>query len=145
MVGLGLALLVAGSATFYAPGVMEDVYANRLAWGHVQPCAACVGMVALMDRDTIGQLVYLQRDGLDPEGPFLVVDCANAAHLAALRARNRVVEVDFETAQRWGMQGPIPVRVLQLVTPPAPGDDTPLYQSGALGVRERRAPLRCAG
>lgn len=108
---LALALLTAGDATYYAPGVMAEVYANRLAWGQVQPCAECVGYVALMDCRDIGRLVWLDwGDGRD--GPYLVIDCAAAAHVAGLRERNRVVEVDYATAMRHHMAGPVPVRVL---------------------------------
>lgn len=114
MMGLGLALLVAGSATFYADGVMNEVYANRLAWGHVQPCTECVGMVAMIDRQMLGQQVWLQRSGLPPEGPFLVVDCAAKQHRGALVKRGLVAEVDWQTAQRWGMRAPVPVSVLRM-------------------------------
>lgn len=50
--------------------------------------------------------VWLQRPGRDVEGPFLVVDCAQRNHRAALIERGWVVDVDWETAQRWGMRGP---------------------------------------
>jgi hypothetical protein len=107
-----LSLLVAGQATFYNPGIAEQVLANRLAWGHVQPCGACIGYVALLERETVGELVWLQRPGQPPEGPFLVIDCAAAGHQDALRKRGWVVDVDWQTAQRWQMRGPVPVTVL---------------------------------
>lgn len=110
---LSLALFTEGQASYYAPGLMDEVYANRLGWGHVQPCESCVGMVALLDVGNLGRLVYLDfGDDLGIEGPFLVVDVAQAEHRAGLRKRNRVVEVDYATARRHHMNGPIPVRVL---------------------------------
>lgn len=115
MIGLLLALLVAGQATYYNPGLAEQVLTNRLAWGHVQPCAECVGYVALLERAMVGERVWLQRPGQPPEGPFLVIDCAAAGHQAALRKRGWAVDVDWQTAQRWGMRGPVPVTVLTAV------------------------------
>lgn len=112
MLELAFALLVAGQATYYDPGVMREVYVNRLAWGHVQVCPACIGKVAMLEPEHIGKRVYLQRPGEQPEGPFLVVDCAAAGDRERLRARGLVVEVDWQTAQRWQMRGPVPVQVL---------------------------------
>lgn len=106
-----LALLTAGDATYYAPGLMEEVYANRLAWGQVQPCPACVGYVALMDCRDLGRRVWLDWGDVT-DGPYQVIDCAAAAHVAGLRQRNRVVEVDYATALRHRMAGPVPVSVL---------------------------------
>ncbi len=111
MIDLILALLIAGQATYYAPGVMDEVFENRLAWGHVQPCELCVGMVALLDREMVGELVYLQRPGYEVEGPFLVIDCAAAGDRANLVRRGWAVDVDWATAQRWGMRKPVPVKV----------------------------------
>lgn len=105
-------VLVSGDATYYHPGIFERVVANRLAWGHIEPCAECIGYVALLDAESIGRRVWLQRPGEPVEGPFLVADCAAAGHRAALRARGWVVDVDYETAQRWQMRGPVPVTVL---------------------------------
>lgn len=111
LIDLVLALVITGKAMFYGPGVMDGVYVNRLAWGHVQPCAMCVGMVALLDRETVGELVWLQRPGYEVEGPFLVIDCAAAGDRANLLRRGWAVDVDYATAQRWGMRGPVPVKV----------------------------------
>lgn len=119
---LALALLTAGDATYYAPGVMDEVYANRLAWGQVQPCPACVGYVALMDSRDIGRLVWLDWGDVT-EGPYQVIDCAAAQHRAGLVARGRVVEVDYATALRHRMAGPVPVRVLW--RPPEPACGSP--------------------
>lgn len=102
-----LALELSGLATFYAPGLMDEVAANRRAWGQVEECAACVGAVALLEPGLIGRRVWLQAPGRGIEGPFLVVDCAQAEHRAGLAARGWVVDVDWETAQRWGMAGPL--------------------------------------
>lgn len=107
IVRLMTAAALTGSVTYYNPGVMERVYENRLAWGHVQPCEECVGMVALLDREHVGKQVYLVRDGGPVEGPFLVVDCSAAQDIARHRRNGKVAEVDWPTAQRWGMTGPL--------------------------------------
>ena len=102
-----LAMELTGTATFYAAGVMDEVAANRLAWGQVAPCAECVGMVALLEPEWIGRRAWLLAPGRGIEGPFLVIDCAQRAHRAALLAQGWVVDVDWETGRRWGMRGPL--------------------------------------
>jgi hypothetical protein len=97
-----VALVWTGMITFYAPGLMEDVYNRRLAWGQVQPCPQCIGLAAVPDCGRIGRKVWLNG-----EGPFLVVDCSTAAHRAGYEARGLVAEVDWPTARRWEMTGPI--------------------------------------
>lgn len=115
-----LAVLIAGSpeparygqATYYASGVFEQVYANRLAMGQLKPCAECVGYVALPLPADIGRRIWV-RNELTGEwrGPLLAIDCAAPGDLALMRARGRVVELDYATAMAWHMAGPIPVEV----------------------------------
>lgn len=94
--------LLSGTITYYAEGVMERVRAYRGL-----SCAECIGAVALLPAEDIGRRVWLQRPGEAPEGPFLVVDCAQAEHRSALEARGIVGEVDWPTARRWDMWGPL--------------------------------------
>lgn len=94
--------LLSGTITYYAEGVMERVQAYRGL-----SCAECIGAVALLPAEDIGRRVWLQRAGEAAEGPFLVVDCAQAEHREALEARGIVGEVDWPTARRWGMAGPM--------------------------------------
>ena len=115
--GIVLTLLLSGQATYYDAGVMEQVVANRIAWGQVVPCPACLGYVALLDPDMLGQRVWLRRPGRASEGPYLVTDCAAAGHREALHRRGWAVDVDWRTAQRWGMRGPVPIEVLVLEEP----------------------------
>ena len=111
--------LVVGRATYYNPPWMQEAYANRLAWGQVEPCPECVGMVALLDPEYIGRHVWLQRPGMDPEGPFLVVDCAQRDHFVERERQGRIVEVSAEVAQAHGFfeVGPVDVGVW-FVEPP---------------------------
>lgn len=101
-----IAITIVGIITFYAQGVFEEVYANRLRWGQVQPCPECIGLAAVLDCGRLGEQVLIKGpDGW--EGPFLVVDCSNAAHLAQQKKRRLIAEVDWETGQRWHMRAPI--------------------------------------
>jgi len=99
-------VILVGLATFYAPGVFE-----RVANYRGLSCADCIGYAAMVDPQWIGQRVWIGRVGQPSEGPFLVVDCGQAEHRAGQKARGLVAEVDFETARRWNMRGPVMVRV----------------------------------
>ena len=105
------AITLIGLCTFYSPNLMETVYANRLAWGHVQPCPECIGFAAMVEPEYLGQRVWIARPDERAEGPFLVVDVGKAEHREGQRRRGLVCEVDFQTAQRWKMRGPVRVRV----------------------------------
>jgi hypothetical protein len=48
-----------GQASYYGPGVMERVYANRLALGDVDPCGDCVDFVAMRLRSDVGRRVVI--------------------------------------------------------------------------------------
>lgn len=118
VVALLLAVVMTGSVTYYADGVFDEVYTNRLAFGHVQPCPECIGLIAVLDRQFVGDLAYVTRPGRAEEGPFLVADCAAVEDLARLQKRGLVAEVDWATAQRWGMRGPIHGVTVRVVTRP---------------------------
>ena len=89
-----------GGATFYAPGVME-------ATAHVREMSldGFVDGVSLMSPSDIGKVVWLRREGeAEWEGPFLSVDTAQQNHMCqAVQTRGEVVELGYQTAQRWGM------------------------------------------
>jgi len=88
-----------GKAVYYAPHVMEGT-----ANSNGMSLDGFAGGVAMQSCADIGQIVWLRNNGGAWEGPYLVVDCS---------ARNRMwehsvikeqsVEVDFDTALRWGM------------------------------------------
>ena len=69
-------LVASGKATAYAPGVMEQVVANRERWGQLPPWSG--HHVAVQDCALVGRPVWLEVDG-QRHGPYLVADCA-AAH-----------------------------------------------------------------
>ncbi len=108
-----------GQVTYYADGLMEWVYEFRLRQNQVPVCdpPTCIGYVAMMRAGDLGRKVWLQRPGERAEGPFLVVDYAAEPNFAGLWARGMVAEVDFNTAQRWGMQGPLAEVMIWDVSP----------------------------
>ena len=81
--------------------------AYRESIGQLEPCLACLGFVALADAEHIGKRVWLQAPGREIEGGFLVADCGSRADQVARKASGWVVDVDWPTAQRWDMHGPI--------------------------------------
>lgn len=98
-----------GEVTFCAYDVMERAYHRRLELAQVPYCdkPACVGYIATLRPGDLGRKVWLVRPGLPAEGPFLVVDYAAARDFDRLNQRGVVAEVDYETARRWGMSGPL--------------------------------------
>ncbi len=105
-------IIITGLATYYSPGLFARVYANRVAWGHVQVCDDCVSLAAMIDRADVGKRIRVRNVATgETVGPLLVVDCAAPEDIASLRERRIVVEVDWGLAQLWGMTGPIEVEV----------------------------------
>ncbi|MCB0113164.1 MAG: hypothetical protein R2873_21205 [Caldilineaceae bacterium] len=101
-----------GLAMYYNPGIMDRVLVNQLAWGDVTECDECIGRVALLREGDMDRRVWLQRPGHPAEGPFWVIDQAAKRDVPGLVRRNWAVDVDYETAMRWEMRGPIPIVVL---------------------------------
>lgn len=92
-----------GAAVFYAPGVMEA----NVEYRGLSMAGMC-GAVAVEFCSEIGHTVWLLRPGEDEldgwEGPFMVADCSRRNDLfEQIMFRDQVVEVDFDTAVRWGL------------------------------------------
>jgi hypothetical protein len=106
---------VAGKATYYSEGLFEQVVSYRQGIGQIQPCAECIGYVALLEPEYIGTQVWLRRPRQAAIGPFLVVDCGpqDPPGKAALKARGWAVDVDPALAAKWDMHGPVDVEVLR--------------------------------
>jgi len=91
--------LVMGKALFYAPYVMEAT----AEWRGLS-LEGYLGGVATMTCGLLGEPVWLRRPGFNWEGPYRVVDCARRNDLYGLIVYwGDSVEVDWKTAQRWGM------------------------------------------
>lgn len=91
--------VTSGWAVYYEPGVMEGTAEYR----GFMPDGRYIGEEAAMTPAMIGWSVWLKRLGKDWEGPFLVVDCPRRNDQYGLIVyKHEVVEVDFDTAVRWG-------------------------------------------
>ncbi len=104
-------LPASGLAMYYAPNVMDSVALYRERVSNIEECEECIGQVALLRAGDIGRHVWIQVGEGPVEGPFQVLDVAGRHHIPDLLRRNWVVDVDYETAMRWGMRGPIEVTV----------------------------------
>ena len=100
-----------GRAMYYNPGIMERVLSFRMNSGHVSSCDECVGHVALLDRSDLNRKIWLEWENGDVDGPFLVIDVAARHHVDMLLQRHWVVDIDYQTAMRIGMNRPLPVTV----------------------------------
>lgn len=101
-------LVASGWASQYAPGRMAEVIHVRQTRPTAMPLPADLpavdGYIAVLDCAEIGQVWYL-RYGEAVES-FLVVDCAGDAATRAWMERNNIlVEIDADTAARWGVIG----------------------------------------
>jgi hypothetical protein len=114
---------VAGAATYYRPGVMQEVARNRGLKAYDPPF---LGGVALNRAGDLGRKVWLRWADGAVEGPFLVVDCAARGDYTKRLSQKRVAEVDAETARRRGFYGVGPVPVTVLFEPPVAGGPEPL-------------------
>ncbi len=91
---------------YYNPGVMEHCESSRRKFDHIEPCAECIGRVAMLRYGDINRKVWLQFYGSHVEGPYHVIDTAATQHVGMLLARDWIIDVDYQTAQRWGMRMP---------------------------------------
>ena len=91
--------LIKGNAVFYNPGIMHTTAKYR---GMFYP-DGYLGGVALGSPGEIGETVWLFGPN-GWEGPYLVVDCPQRVDVYTTVVINQQsVEVDFNTAMRWGM------------------------------------------
>lgn len=104
-----------GLATFYAPGVMEQVAANR-----GMDLGSYAGGVALNRAGDLNRDVWIEYEGRI-HGPYRMVDCARRGHDYQKREREGyVIEVSFQQGRAWHMAGPVNVRVWFVEPHPEP-------------------------
>lgn len=113
-----------GRAMYYNPGIMETVLVNRLRFGTVDICVECIGFVAMLRAGDLNRRVWIQLPDATVHGPFHVIDAADERHVPMLIEKGWAIDVDYETAQRWGMRNPWTVTVLS--EPPANVDPASL-------------------
>lgn len=103
-----IGIILYGQATFYDQGVFQRVWQYRQRTMPV--CEECIGFAAMMDCENLGDQVWISNED-EWIGPLYVIDCAASHDVELARERGRIIEVDSWLAQRWGMRGPIDVRV----------------------------------
>lgn len=105
---------IEGKATYYAPGLMQQVAVNR----RLDMSGHFAG-VALNRAGDVGRTVWLEWDDGTIDGPFLVVDCAQRGpHFEQRELSNYVVEVPAWVARMRGFYGVGPVPATVRFDPP---------------------------
>jgi len=102
--------LAEGWASQYGKGVMQRVIrvrqAGRTSRSLPMDLPQVDGYAAALSADAIGQIWYIQPEGHSHWERILIVDCGGADGGASWMARNNIlVEVDYETAERWETLG----------------------------------------
>ena len=95
--------IAVGKATRYAPGKMEQVVANRVKWGHIDPTVYHDGYVAVADCSLLAGRVYLQLPDGRISGPHLVADCGAAHDQQHLIDIGFAVDLSYELAKTLGV------------------------------------------
>jgi len=105
--------IVIGWASQYGPGVMTATVRLRQVWEQVPlDLSDYDGAVAVADCSTIGGTVWLWFNG--PWERFIIADCGSKSDARLydglsgyqwMVTYNVLVEVDYETAVRWGCVG----------------------------------------
>ena len=88
-----------GNAVWYAPWMMEGTANYR-----GMSLDGFVGGIATNSVGDMGKTAWIKRNGLEWEGPYLIVDVSqrNHAYHHAINVGS-IFEVDFPTALRWGI------------------------------------------
>lgn len=99
-----------GHAAYYGDGVMEGVVYVRQhseTWAPLPlGVPPVIGFVAVNDCTEIGSRVWLwHEDPPELAGPYWVVDCRAEQDAAVAKKKNIIIEVDYNTAKRWGIIG----------------------------------------
>ena len=89
-----------GVATYYAPGVMDRVVANR-----GMSLKGYVDGIVTMTCGNIGDSAWVRRPGHGWEGPYLVVDCGGPHGVWAFTQYGLHVEVDYDRWALWRDDG----------------------------------------
>lgn len=87
-----------GTAAFYDRGVMQQVLRNR----NLAPRPDLNGYAAVTDCGLLGKVAVAEIMGGAPER-FLIADCSATMDLSTQISRRQVIEVDWETAVRHGL------------------------------------------
>jgi len=110
-------IAIEGQAKFYSPDIMPRVAVNRgfiddpSEYGAWLKEEGVDGAAALMRVGDIGRkFTIVWENGTRTR--HIAIDCADFKHYSRRLELGDVVEVDWATAQRMGMQGPVPVKIV---------------------------------
>jgi len=102
----GTILPATGLATYYNPGIFQQVVVNRERWGQVPECPECDGYAAMLLPADLGRVVCVE--GLR----LLVVDVAAAHHRGGLVAKGWIIDLDWPVWEALGYpRRPVTVKV----------------------------------
>ena len=109
---------VSGCAAYYAPNLMERA---AVYWGHIDSTdeyedwlhdSGYKGAIALYRvGDRLREIHILWPDGT-LDGPYIAIESVASRHYDIGMAKNMVVDVDYSTARRYDMNGPMRVVIL---------------------------------
>ncbi|MFW6110218.1 MAG: hypothetical protein ACOC6Q_02210 [Patescibacteria group bacterium] len=125
---IALSLVLSGSVSHYAPGVMEKTIkirqAGRTEYNLPQKLPPVDGFIAMAEEEHIGKIVFARPQGKEKRWEsFLVTDCADRNDRQStidhrsgyewMISEGIIAEVDYETAVRWGKtSGGIPAKII---------------------------------
>ncbi len=124
---MSLSLVLSGTASQYAPGVMEanirTRQAGRTAYHLPKNIPPVDGYLALAEGEYIGQIVFARPYGEGNWESFLVADCASKSDRQSktdarsgyqwMKTSGIIAEVDAKTGSRWGRTcGGIPAEII---------------------------------
>jgi hypothetical protein len=99
---LGLKPDYIGLPTYYSEGVMEKVLDRRIHWGHIKKEQLIPDCLSALNYDYIGDYILVKHK--DNSEVCLVVDVANINDREKREKNNLIVEVDYNSAKRLGIE-----------------------------------------
>ena len=109
---------MSGCAAYYNQGNMERTAVVR---GYIDSSKEYkqwlnendyIGAVAVYMNGDVGRDVHILWPDGTIDGPYLAIDVVARNHFALGIKRNRVIDVDYDTAKRMNMRGPMAVTIL---------------------------------
>ena len=111
-------MAMSGCAAYYAKGRMES---TATIFGHTESRSGYqdwleengyIGAVAVYRLGDKGKDVHILWPDGTLDGPYLAIDVVARSHYSLGLSRNRVVDVDYNTAVSHGMEGPVAVTII---------------------------------
>jgi len=112
------AMSMSGCAAFYSKGRMEttatilgyiDSKSDYSAW---LEGAGYIGAVAVYRLGDKGKDVHILWPDGTIDGPYIAIDVVSKKHYSIGLDKNRVIDVDYKTAVRHNMRGPVAVTII---------------------------------